>query len=212
MDPEKLATLARGDFEQQEKYSEALSKSVQFSLTLATLIGTASVAMFKTRLIEAAGRAEVRLDWGFAVAMWLLLIFAVVAVARALWAQKAAVPRAMDEYLKWIRERQAQLCAAGYTDDQAAEAARAAVVAHITAAYADSAGVNRAVNLKRQRSVARATVLLILAGCLLAGQAACNCIFVYREATYGGAATAERRTGTASADERAGTPATATSD
>ena len=208
MDSEKLMTLARADFEQQEKYSDSLSRAVQFTLTLGTLIGTASVAMFKVRMLETIDRVEVVFYWLCGVAMWVALGWAVYQIARALWAQKLAVPRALDQYLKWVSDRQAQLCAAGYNDEQALQEARAAVIDHITAAYADAAGINRTANISRQRAVARATVRLILAGIFLAGQAACNCVFVYREAVNGRASTIGGGSGRAT-DNSASTSASA---
>lgn len=186
MDEDALLKLAREDYDRQDKYSEALGRSGQFILALGTVVATASIAMFRSDMVEngtISGRA-----YCFFIAaalLWIDLFWVWTLLARSLWKEKSPVPRTIDDYLTWRKRRKQGLLSAKFSDTDAASMSTNEMAEDMLIAYANSACVNREINLKRQRIIAKATTRLIVGTVLLGLQASFYCAFLYGEVSDG---------------------------
>lgn len=163
MTPLDRLKLARDDFDQQEKLYNTLALGQRFYVGIVALLGGWSFSLLKIEALDS------RWDTIFLIAatavFWAVLVAALYHLFQLFRGDHWTIPRTLDHYLKWEKDRLGPLQSGDFNigDKTPAEFAEDAMLEQMTGAYADTACVNRAANLKRQTRVTKVGKVLLLA-------------------------------------------------
>lgn len=159
--------LAREDYATEERVADNLLKTAQFHLTLATLLGGASLAVMK------ATRLVVRIDvfvicFVFAL-LWISLLHAALQIKAALESRTVGVVPPLATFSEWRKRREEEILRAGdFSGEEAKDLAASEGLAAMKAAYLEAAQLNHKVNTDRQAILTEGMGHLIVTALYLA--------------------------------------------
>lgn len=182
MTPLDRLKLAREDYDQQEKLYNTLVLGLRFYVGIAALLGGWSLSLSKLETFEWRWDAVPIVLAG--LVFWGVLLVVLYQLFQLFRGDHWTIPRTVDHYLKWEKERLEQLKSGEFEtgDKSPAQFAEDEMLEQMTGAYADSACINRAANLTRQRYVTRAGKYLLVAVLALGLQGIGRMIYVQRHA------------------------------
>src|SRR5580658_1241330 len=142
--------LAREDYASEDKTSENLLKVAQFHLTIASLLGGASLAIAKGTTIR--DRFDVFVIGYFFILVWVSLVQAAHRIKGALESRNWELVPSLLVFSDWRKSRQEEIAATrDFTETQAEEISTAEILEAMKTANMRAAQCNRLVNDARQR-------------------------------------------------------------
>jgi hypothetical protein len=141
--------LAREDYAAEDRVADNLLKTAQFHLTLATLLGGASLAIARaTRLVP---RVDVFVIAFVFALLWISLLHAALKIKAALESRTTGVVPPLATFFEWRKNRTAEILrSGGFTEAEADDLAAAESLEAMKSAYVGAAKLNHRVNAERQ--------------------------------------------------------------